>query len=449
VDRADRRYQLTAEIIALTLGVALRVALFHYDYAFGYDFDAHMKYVHWVADNHSLPPIEAFYVAYHPPLYYALAAVLVTFGLASRGLLVVSILLGIIKLGIVWYGARRLLPEGPARPVAMLAAAVVPAGVYLDGMVSNEALLTLLCAAAIVMIPRFVDEPTLKRGMALSVLLGLAMDTKVSALMIIVALALGGGLVALRRGRAAALPIAAAVALALAIALPVHARHYGSVHKLFPTTFDTTGWERKIVAQAEWKPYLERRSLAYVLSPGSGAIFDKPWWPSDSEPDSPRSYFWPQLVATAFSDYFLVRFDGVPRAGEPTLRLAWQRPLRASTVPWMRGSVLGGALLSATVMCAFFACGVAAWRARKIGMLVLLASLALAVAGQLHFAWKFPFDKQGMVKAHYLQFLAPVLCGLLGVAIDWLWKRRWGRPIAALNLLALAAVAAYTVRTRL
>jgi hypothetical protein len=74
---------------------------------------------------------------------------------------------------------------------------------------------------------------------------------------------------------------------------------------------------------------------------------------------------------------------------------------------------------------------------------------ALAVAGQLHFAWQFPFDKQGMVKGHYLQFVAPVFCTVFGVAVAWLWQRGgWLRVIAVLEGASLLSILVYVLRTR-
>ena len=47
-----------------------------------------------------------------------------------------------------------------------------------------------------------------------------------------------------------------------------------------------------------------------------------------------------------------------------------------------------------------------------------------ALLGQLHFATKYPNDNFGPIKGAYLQFVAPVLCALFGVGVDWMWRRR-------------------------
>ena len=58
----------------------------------------------------------------------------------------------------VWVALERWLPESRlARVVALFTAAVIPVGVQLDGMVTNETLSTLICALAIPTAPSAVE----------------------------------------------------------------------------------------------------------------------------------------------------------------------------------------------------------------------------------------------------------------------------------------------------
>lgn len=60
--------------LLLMLGIALRVgfdlALPKYD-KFGHDVDGHVAYVHYIAENHSIPGVDDCWTCYHPPVYYA------------------------------------------------------------------------------------------------------------------------------------------------------------------------------------------------------------------------------------------------------------------------------------------------------------------------------------------------------------------------------------------
>lgn len=60
--------------LLLMLGVALRVGfdvtLPKYD-KFGHDVDGHVAYVHYIAENYSIPEEKDCWTCYHPPVYYA------------------------------------------------------------------------------------------------------------------------------------------------------------------------------------------------------------------------------------------------------------------------------------------------------------------------------------------------------------------------------------------
>ena len=436
------RLATVVELAVVLLGALARAALARtYDARLGYDHDSHQRYIRYLVEHRALPPIESFYVAYQPPAYYAVAAWFLRAGGTSAGLQRLSVAVGVVKLLILWWALRRLLPrQALARVVALLAAALVPAAVFLDVMITNETALTLCSFAALALspwalAPSRAPRSQAARGAVLGVVLALALLSKVSALVLIAAVAIA----ALdSRRRIAALT---AVGLALALGLPLHARHYPSTRKLFPTTFDTTPWERNIYAGVAGRPYLSRRRPVYLIGLGSGEVLRNPYWPSDAIP-TPR--FWPQLVASTFADYYLGRFDAPPHPGEATAVLTFDRVVRASTLPYMRAAVAAGAVVVATTMAAWLAALAFALRRRDVVLLVPLLAAALAVVGQLHFTWQFPFDKLGMVKGHYLVFISPVLCALLGVAMSWLWSRgALGRAAFVLNAAALATVAAY------
>ncbi len=444
------------EVGAVFLGALIRLAsLRSYLPPWGYDFAAHSRYLEFFARNHRPPPLDFIYVAYHPPLFYFLGGFLMRHGGAAEDLGVLSVLAGIFKLGLLFYGLRRWLPEkwAPARPIALLLAAVLPCAVHLDLMVNNEPLQTLFAWSALGLIPALFPAPDrpplgLLGLCGVGVLMGLALLCKVSAL--VLPLAVGLGAVAevmthpFRQGlRRAAGPLLA-VAVALALALPVHARFLPTTGKLFPTTYDTGPVERQRYARVQDVPYLARRPLLYLFGLGSGSFLLSPYFPNDSLPDA---RFFPVLTATAFGDYYNFNYAGPPKPGEPS-QLVNVRQMSLRALGFMRASVAGGVLISITVFMALLAAGLALWAKRAIGLLVVAVVPALAVLGQLHFAIKFPFDSDGPVKAHYVQFGAPALFALFGVAVVWLWQRPRLRTLAVAEVGALVLVAAYTLYAR-
>jgi hypothetical protein len=162
---------LVAELSALVLGCILRFSLLdRFPVTSGYDYLIHLRYAQWIVDHGALPPIDAFYVAYQPPLHYWFWANLLRAGARPYHLQLVSVLVGMLKLGVLWWGLRRLLPEQPlARVVALLIAAIIPAGVYLDGMASNETSLTLFSTIALALVlPMLKSSHPLRGGLSAS-----------------------------------------------------------------------------------------------------------------------------------------------------------------------------------------------------------------------------------------------------------------------------------------
>ncbi|HSS40744.1 MAG TPA: hypothetical protein VLT58_18400, partial [Polyangia bacterium] len=302
------------EATALLLGALLRISMaITHDARIGFDFNGHWPYITYVAAHHSLAPLTLSAVSYHPPLYHVLAAVLVDLGLGPGGLAWLSVLLGILQLIVVAIGLERWLPESRmARVVALFTAAVIPASVQLDGMITNEPLNTLVCALALAVAPSAIEGlrtgcvgPTVR----LAIWLGVALITKISAIVLIVGLLIAIVLDVARgpapwpvAWRLRVRPLAAGAAVLFAISGWFFVRNQVLYGMLAPTGYDGT----LKINQAPYEkiPYFRRRHLGFFVG-WAPAVFGFPYAPSGYVPEP---HFFPVMLASTFSDFYLYDF---------------------------------------------------------------------------------------------------------------------------------------------
>ncbi|HVV52974.1 MAG TPA: hypothetical protein VHO06_25155, partial [Polyangia bacterium] len=440
------------EISALVLGALLRVSMaLTHDARIGFDFNGHWPNIAYITAHHALFPLGLSAVSYHPPLYHVIAALLVGRGLGPGALGWLAVLLGILRLLVVWVGLERWLPESRlARVVALFTAAVLPAAVQLDGMVTNEPLSTLFCALAIVAAPAAIEG--LRAGRVaptawLALWLGLALITKISAVVLVVSLLVAVA-VDVARGpepwgsawRARAKPLAVGAALVAALSGWFFVRNQVLYGQPAPTAYDAMLKPNQ--APYEKIPYLQRRPLGFFLG-WAPSVFASPYTPSGYAPE-PR--FFSVMVASTFSDFYLYDF-AARDARTPTVEVR-RHPVPTLAFTLSRLSTIGGTLLAALALAAWFG----SWRAFRgrppDARLFFLPLPLLAVLGQMHFSTKYPNDNFGTIKGTYLQFVAPVLFGLTGIAVAWMWRRTWARVGAIAAVAALALVALYTIDCR-
>ena len=185
-----------AEIAILLAGFLIR-----YLYLLGtpyfvraYDWWGHAAYLDFVAQHLSVPNPDANWEAYQPPLYYflvgAMTKLLLFCGMAEPQRYAVwqgfSLLCsaGVLIVGL-WLG--RLLHENePKYRLYLLAVlGVAPALVFNASRVSNDVLLNLLDFLWLGFLLQFWQRPNERTWLGLSVILGLALLTKASALVLI------------------------------------------------------------------------------------------------------------------------------------------------------------------------------------------------------------------------------------------------------------------------
>jgi hypothetical protein len=446
------------ELAVFALGVLLRLSMaLTYDARIGYDFVAHWPTIQWFVDRHELPPFDLNTASAHPPLYYVIAAVLVSAGLGPGALGWLAALMGISRLAIVWAALERWLPESRlARVVALATSAVLPTAVHLDGMITNEALGMLFGAIVLLLAPaaiRSARAGRIGRVVGLAFVLALALLTKMTAIVLVICI---GAAIALEIARAPSMsmsmsaalrarlrPLLAGVLVLVAVSGWYYARNKALVGQFAPTAYE--GFQKSCQVPFENVPYYERRPPGFFLG-WTTRIYIRPFFPTGLRPD-PR--FFPVLLASTFNDYYVFSYSGGGKYNQ-------DRWVSGAGVTFGCLSVAAGTAIALVTVLAWFGAVRSLWRRREDGELdarfaLLLMPLA-ALLAQLHFATKYPNDNLGPIKGAYMQFVAPVMCALFGLGVGWMWRRRqrlrW-RLAALAALAALVFVTAYSVHARM
>jgi hypothetical protein len=457
----------------VVLAIALRLFVVQkYDPRWGYDAESHIKNVDWYRTHAGLPAMSENREAYHPPLFYVVEAAALRLAgatttplyeqLPSRDLpadlsllQIVPQLAAALRIALVGLGLALLVPDRAARLVTLLLVAVLPVSVHLDAMVTNESLNMLFGTAAIILLP-FAAGPSRGRryhAVALGAVLGLGLLTKFSALALTAAVALTAGLDLTRPARECgglSRPRrlawwSATFALLIAIAGWLYVRNTRLHGEPAPTPNEQrAGWDRDeyLATGAHERPYWRRRDLNYFVG-WDFDIFKSPFFPTASGQE-PR--FWPVLLASTFVDHYnvgLARDRDMGRLDDSPIVNGW--PLRPAAIAAARVSLAGGCIIALTTVLAFLTAARKLCRSLDVGRLSILLVPLVVLAGQLHFATRFPVDRAGVVKGAYMQLVAAPLCALWGWAVAWLFRRPWGKVPGVLNLAALACVLSYVV----
>ena len=168
----------------------------------GFDSTAHLDYVRFILEQRRLPFATDGWSMYHPPLYYAAGAAL--FALVGES---VAALRGLNALAVALQcaailGSLRLLwPDQPRRVLAgFVLGAFVPMQLYLAQYVTNEVWTAAFASSAVYLCLRILsrEDRSLGAHLVLGAVLGAALLTKVSALLVagVVLAVLGGRLLA-------------------------------------------------------------------------------------------------------------------------------------------------------------------------------------------------------------------------------------------------------------
>jgi hypothetical protein len=331
---------------------------------------------------------------------------------------------------------------------------VLAASVHIDGMIYPEATSGMLLTAAMLLTPAVFRRAGWSRwrmASCLGFILGLAMLTKISGLVVIAALGATAGLEFLfsREDWATRTRQLLCWAWMLVVCIAVcgwyfsrNVRDYG---RPFVTSFDVSS-QHYLVADLQKVPYLERRTLGFFVG-WDAAVPLFPYYPSGIEP---RPHFFPVAVASTFVDYWNYSFSGldpyVAVPGWPGDRL---RPITPKLFRASQYAAAGGIVIFLATIVTWLAVMPRTFRRRDWGRLALLLVPLFTLLSALHFAVAYPLDSYGVVKGIYMHFGAPPLYALFGLAVAWAFQKpiRW--PLFGALLGALWLVASYTLFCRL
>jgi hypothetical protein len=440
------------ELGIFCLGVLLRVSMsFSFKPTWSYDYFDHREVAQWILEHRALPAVDALRESFHPPLFYTLWATLMRFGVSENAMIAVPILLGTLRLALIWLGLELYLKDRSARLAALALAAVIAASVHIDGMVYPEALNNLLTTLSMLLCAALFRRPPQKRwrlAVLTGVVLALGMLTKISALMVVAALGTTALLELVLARRHLRFRVRAALPLALAFGVCAlgcgwyFGRNLAAHHPLIVTSFDLN--ESVLVTESNKVPYLLRRSAEFIWG-WSPAVFYFPYYKSGV---APHPQFFPVAVASSFVDYYNYSFFGIDHGASTPLHVndgsLLPEVLRASQY-----SVLGGTVIFAASAVAWATAALTSLRRRAFAELCLLLVPPFMLLSALHYAVRYPVDHYGVVKGVYMQFGAPALFAAFGLAVSWSRKKpdRW--PLFGLLLASLWCVTTYTVYARL
>lgn len=395
----------------------------------GFDLVFHQDYVRHIVERGRVPLASDGWQMFQSPLYYLLSAPLYAFvsgqfgetaGLTS--LRVLPLLAGVMQVELCYRAVRLVFPDrNDLQRFGLILGALLPMNLYISQFAGNEApagfFVGAVCVASLYVL-RGSGAPSGWRLTWLGVALGLALLTKLSAVLIIVPVAVLLGVTYAGRsgfGRESLLRVGKSLALVLGVATVIcgwyFVRNYVEMGR---------------VAVAGWDP---SRGMGWWQDPGYRtptqlvAFGESLFYPVYSS----FAGFWDGLYSSLWTDGFL--------SGKPDPRIAppWNFDLLWALV-WL--SLLPTLAILIGAATAVFRPRAAA----RSGVSFAALSLAIYVAAMFLMFLQVPYFS--VTKATYTAGLAPAYAVLAAAGFELLGRNRVLRALSE-GLLASWAVAAY------
>lgn len=446
----------SAVALAVTaLGLALRFVHARTFLSAGHasDYESAMEGVRWVLTNGRLFDAgEDLHAGYHAPLWYVLAAGILSWCHAVRPIAYLSVGAWLVRQWALSKIVRAALPQSPAAGLLALSlSAALPISVLVDGKIYNESLHAAFFAVALWFLFKIerqgaVDLHPVRRrdALAFGLFAGLAMLTKTTALVLVAcfvallaAWAWRAGVVRLRRVARPLAELALSGAAGwIAVAGWWCLRNWRKFGHPFPHQYMlrqvAVMREHPIVAE----PLSYRRPLGWVLP----VQFDWLGWPYGPWN---RPNFWANLVAGTWSD-ILNRGLCRSQLPGPTV-VAWRDATRVNfhCLDASRLCIWIGCVLTVLSVWGMVALARQYLRSRgRNGSLVVPASVVTTVLLLMAFGAAYPFDHHPVIKANYALHAAVPLCACFAFAMAALGRTVAGRLLHGLAALAIGALGA-------
>lgn len=153
-----------------------------------YDWQGHVQYLQYMAEHLRIPPAQFGWETYQPPLFYFLSALFLKAGMALESLQVFTLLLSLGAFVLsLWIASLLFSPQRQKVLflLSVLLLATWPSTIFFASRLSNDALYHLLNLAFLAFLLRFYLGRQKRDWYFASVLIGLSMLTKSSALLLL------------------------------------------------------------------------------------------------------------------------------------------------------------------------------------------------------------------------------------------------------------------------
>jgi hypothetical protein len=440
------------------LGVGLRLTLFWVNPPDNY-VDNHYEPILWIMQKGSLPPKDALWQAYQPPVFYVVSAAVGTLERNAgaspptvyKTLQFVSALFGILALWVIFKILKRVPISDFARLVAFASVCFLPQHIYLTALHSNDtaAGLGVALSAWLMLLARERGFPPWL-SLLLCATTTLTLFTKYTGfvalpmMMALVLPELARPAESTRRGRAVTLWLLLLVPLfALGAYALANLARYGQALPWNTAFLDPSKTQPHAPGGMSFLTFKPWTCIATpMLAPWNldsfwTLIHARMWW--DMEPKF--IYFLDQNRAWWEHYYAWLRGEQPFPAGfpwTPFTRFTGAALITLGLVPL--GLMLAGLIRSVR---GGFHVAIAEGRRRWTGMQIFAALLLSNAAGVVYLTMRSPVYSS--VKAIYFLVALPAFAAYIGLGFMALERHRWARALVVGALAALFALVAFHI----
>jgi len=171
----------------------------------GFDTRGHLDYIRYILKQRTIPLATEGWSMFHPPLFYLLSAGLLEVFRPLFPLIgpfsIVKVFPFLCGLGNIWVSffiGRKIFRDDPVMTFwVVFSAGMMPMNIYMSFYIGNEPLLALLVSLSFLVVVQILRNPAapFRKFILLGILLGLALLTKITALVVIL---VAGGFLALK-----------------------------------------------------------------------------------------------------------------------------------------------------------------------------------------------------------------------------------------------------------